>query len=353
MKVVVTCDQLLQRKYSTSVVEAVISIFEEADIYTLAHDPAGVLGPTALRKVHSSFLSSVIENEEDKLEALWSKNFLFPSAAKKLTIPCSVDLVINISSGVSHGIECCDGVYQITYLLEDSLSDRKPSGFFEKIFRSYLKSWSLKKLNKVHEIWYPYDREDKKALLPFIKLEDFPLFPESQHKIFPHDFVTVDAASLNLEEASALCNTLDKDQIKYRFIGADQHLSSLKRDSEDKRFFGERCSGELAPMLAASRAHLTWNSSSFPTFAIQSLSCGVPVITGKDSTNKYFYKEGLYKDIEYFNDVKNIWDELPEISRDECHNFAKRFHEIKFKAEVRRRIERIDKEKIKAVRKNC
>jgi len=353
MKVVVTCDQLLQRRYATSVVEAVLSLFEDADIYTLAHDPRGVLGPTALRKVNSSFLSSVIKDNEDKVEAWWSKSFLFPSASKKLIIPCSVDLIINISSGLSHAFEKCSGVYQITYVLEDALEERRPASFFEKIFKSYLLSWSKKKMMNANCVWYPYDSSDSKALMPFIKGEDFPLFPEAQHKLFPHDFLTIDAESLSLKQAMSLCATLDRDGLKYRFIGNDQHLQKIKKGDDDKRFFGERCSGELAPLMAASRAHLSWKSSLFPSKALQSLSCGMPVIVANHSPNHHFFKDELVKKINNFSDIASIWSELCLVDRNECHVYAKRFHEIKFKAEVKRRVDKIKNEILNTVKETC
>lgn len=351
MKVAISCDTLLERTYVTSVIEAVLTVYEDAEIYTLAHKEGEILGPIELRKIHSSFLSSVIKDKDDNKEAFWKKSYLLPTASKKLTVPCNIDVLINISSGLSHSISKCEGVYQITYLIEDQVTSRVPKTFIEKLFKSYISSWSIKSLQKADEIWLPVESKlltklesnhpKVKVLPPFIKLEDFPLFPEAQHKLFPRDFITVDAESYNENEAKQLMNVLDKEGIKYRFIGQDSHLSGLKNSDEDKRFFGKRCNGELAPMLAASRGHLTNQKNGFPHNAIESLSAGVPVLFMNEGTSQSFVKNEIKFMINKPLEIKKLWDKLPEVDRKSCHVFAKKFHEIKFKSEVKRRIDRL------------
>jgi hypothetical protein len=352
MKVAVSCDTLIDRCYMTSVVEAILMVYEDAEIYTLAHKEGEILGPVELRKIHSSFITSVIKDDNDKKEAFWKKSYLVPTASKKLTVPCNIDVLINISSGLSHNITRCEGVYQITYLLEDHTQTRVPKTFLEKLFKSYLRSWSFKALSQVDEVWLPVESGHKeklekihkkvKLLAPFIKLEDFPLFPEAQHKMFPRDFITVDAQSFSKEDAQKLMSVLEEDNIKYRFIGSDGHLSELKANEDDKRFFGKRCNGELAPMLTASRGHLTNQKDGFPNVAIESLSSGVPVLFMNKGTSESFVNSDMKFNIKSGADIKNLWNKLPEVDRNVCHIFAKKFHEIKFKSEVKRRVERLD-----------
>ncbi len=134
---------------------------------------------------------------------------------------------------------------------------------------------------------------------------------------------------------------LEKDSLKYRFIGADGHLRDLKAHEDDKRFFGNRCNGELAPMLAASRGHLTNQKDGFPNKAIESLSAGVPVIFMSQGTSESFIKDDIKFNLKNISEIKDLWDKLPEVDRNGCHIFAKKFHEIKFRSEVKRRVERL------------
>jgi hypothetical protein len=356
VKIAISCDSLVSRRYVTSIVEAVLSIYEDADIYTLIHKRKGILGPIEMRKIHSSYLTSVhqeIKDGHEFEEAFWRKCFLVPSAAHKLVIPCHYDVVINISSGLSHAIKKCHGVYQITYLLESLVRARSPRSWLEKIFHLYLDSWSKRQLKRADELWLPFSAEvihaNQKTLAPFIKLEDFPLFKEQQTKFFPKDFLTLDAPSMTLLQARDVVESLRRLEIKYCFIGEDAHLEELKENQgvagADRRFFGNRCSGELAPMLAASRAHLTYKMTGFPDMAIQSLSVGVPAICLKGSDVNNFVKDDLRLTIRRLKDIKEAWQKLGDIAPIECHSFAKRYHEIKFKAEIRRRVERLNLKK--------
>lgn len=347
MKVAISCDTLVKRQYITTIIEALLSIDEQAEIYTLLHKKKGILGPIEMRKIHSSFLSSMHGEleQEDVMDAFWSKSFLIPSAAKKLVIPCHYDVVINISSGLSHAIKRCEGIYQITYLLEDSLWARKPKSLIEKMFASYLKSWSKKALAQADELWLPYEREmshpNTSVLTPFIKLEDYPLFSATQTKFYPKDFITLDAPSFTLKRAEEMIEMLRRMQLKYCFVGACDHLLSLKESDSDKRFFGDRCSGELAPLLAASRAHFTHKLTGFPQMAIQSLSVGVPVIMIKGSESAQFIKDECLFLLRRIKDIKGFWDDFLEVPRETCHNYAKKYHELKFKSQVKRRLDKV------------
>ena len=355
MKIAISTDTLIKREYTTSIIEAILTIYEDAEIYTLVHKPKEILGPVEMRKIHSSFLSSMFQDTAAEVleDKIFKKGYLLPTAAGKLSIPCNVDVLINVSSGLSHGYNVCEGVYQISYLVDDKLNSRTPKTLIEKLFRPYLRSWRKKSLKHANEIWtaseLSIDHPKVSELPLFIKLEDYPLFPDSQIKFFPKDFVTIDAAFITLTQAKKVIEQLEKDGIKYRFVGHDEHLSSLKKSENDMRFFGERCSGEFAPLLAASRAHLTFQASGFPVKAIQSMSTGVPVIIFNKSNSKVFLKDEFTKYISNVSEIKNFWSDLNNIDRRKCHNYVNRYHEIKFKSEVKRRVDRLMLNKVEVV----
>ena len=94
-------------------------------------------------------------------------------------------------------------------------------------------------------------------------------------------------------------------------------------------------------MLAASRGHLTNQKDGFPNKAIESLSAGVPVIFMSQGTSESFIKDDIKFNLKNISEIKDLWDKLPEVDRNGCHIFAKKFHEIKFRSEVKRRVERL------------
>ena len=152
MNVAITCDHILERKPVHRLVELACSMFPDATVYTLAHCPGKVLGQIEMHSIRSSFLSNVVKTEEE----FRAKGYLIPNAAKKLSIPCSVDLIINFSTGFSHGISCCEKTEVLNYFFSDDTRLEKKK-FSEKIFQLYLQSWAKKKINRHSHLIQSYE----------------------------------------------------------------------------------------------------------------------------------------------------------------------------------------------------
>ena len=165
-------------------------------------------------------------------------------------------------------------------------------------------------LAQADELWIASDEgpnhPKRSTLMPFIKLEDYPLFPAGAMKHFPKDFLTLDAPSFSYEQALELTQMLHRADLKFTFVGEDDHLSELKSGELGKRFFGNRCSGELAPMLAASYAHLSYSMTGFPVMAMQSLSVGVPAIFLKGSESSNFIASDLMMCVQSVDELSGI-----------------------------------------------
>ena len=178
--------------------------------------------------------------------------FLVPSAAKNLHIPCNFDLVINISSGLSQGIQTCEGTKVLTYLLPFESDERKKRKWWERLFSSYLKEWSRKALNASDLIWVPdevtkewveevvSESIEVKVVYPFFNIEDFPLIPSNYWK---HDFFAVEAKGMDCKFAEEVFDLAAELGVKAVFVGEDDHLNPLKKLKGEKSFFGSRCTG--------------------------------------------------------------------------------------------------------------
>ena len=350
MKVAIACDALIERNHYISIVESFLLMFPEAELYSIVHKKGGIIGPVEQHKIHSTYLSN-IANDWD---TFWKKSFLIPGALKNLTVPCHFDLLICISNGLSQGVDVCEGVKKITYLYDFSPETHAPKSFMEKIFRPYLRRWAQKQLLNTDLLWVAnkelYKRFEglhpkMEVFRPFIKLSDYPLLPEAQRNSFPKDFFLLSTEGLQLEEAKSIMNHLDEIGIKYKWFGDDKHLETLKSGPEDKRFFGKRCSGEAAPMFAASKGFVQFKEGLFPEHAIASMACGTPVIVKKSDFHQSYL--GDYGAL-YFNDEKDFYSQLGEFDKASHEWEAKKirakvmdFHDIKFKAKANRQIEKI------------
>lgn len=297
-KVVLSFDQLVLRTWSTAIFELFLDYFEHSEIYTIVHNPKKVLGPTELRRIHSTYLS----NKVNSLDDLFKWSALIPGAASGLHITCQADTIINISTGLSHGLKKCKNSKQITYLIDDLPWRYSIVNWSDRLFRSRLKKWSLDSLKQVDELWVTSEEaanfyasmvKDIKVLPPFFKNYEYPLFPSSQRKIFPHDFVTIEATDLSLEKAVTLMKMFQDSKIKFRFVGFDDHLATLKNGPDDDRFYGPRCAGEMAPMLAASVALIDVSETSFPEHTLATLSTGRPVLTLGHQKAKTLLSQGV------------------------------------------------------------
>lgn len=352
MKVVVSCDALVSRNSTIEVIENILQLYEEAELYTIVHHQGEILGPIEQRRIQSTYLSNMIKEPLPFGDEWWKRAMLIPGACKNLTIPCSVDLLINISSGFSQGFARCEGVYQITYLAENKFLERKPKFWRERIFRAYLENWALKSMKQADELWVTHEKSrefwsDKhpnvKVMSPFFKATDFPLFPEATRKAFPKDFFCLDAESLNQDQAEKLVKSLQADNLKFKFVGNDGHLSALKEKLGDSTFFGWRCAGELAPILAACRGFLSFQNVGFPVRAVEALSTGTPVWMPKESEGHSFLDgEGVLGKEESISDLPGIFEKMADFDPKKVHGQTNKFHEIKFRSELKRRVDKLE-----------
>ncbi|MCF8059754.1 MAG: hypothetical protein K9K67_10680 [Bacteriovoracaceae bacterium] len=352
MKVAVSCDALVARNSVISIVENILSIYEDAEIYTIVHHEGKIIGPVEQRRIHSTYLTNMITEDTPFGDQWWKKAMFIPGACRNLTVPCNVDLLINITSGFSQAFSKCEGVYQITYLAENKFLERKSKFFREKIFRTYLESWAFKSMKNANELWVTHEKaleywKDKhpkvSVMSPFFKASDFPLFPEATRKAFPNDFLCIDSETLTKDQAQKLIESLKASNLKFKFVGEDGHLAELKREESDPMFYGSRCAGELAPLLAASRGLLTFQAVGFPTRAAEALSTGTPVWMPKESEGHLFLNgEGVLGKEEGLSDLPGLFEKMATFDLKKVHGQTTQFHDLKFRSEVKRRVDKIN-----------
>lgn len=343
MKVGIGCDHILERDRSIEVVEALCAIFPDAEIYTLAHRPKQVLGPLERKKIHSTFLSHKVSN----LEELEKYAYMIPSAAKNLHITCNLDLFIDVSSGMSHGLKTCEQVRRVSYLLDKK--DRfSKKGLIGRFFNSYVNNWKRKNLLDERTLWVETPHlemnlkamgKEPKILRPFVKVEDFKVIKSAG---FKHSAFLINALPLNEELALVIIENLQKDNHIFKFIGVDDHLASLKEKLGESSFFGEKCHGELAPLMSSAAGLIDFDTHPYSPFTLECLASGRPVL--KNSKDVLLEElEGLVP----FNEMEELFSKLPSLSNeawtdksDDLRRGVVKFNESRFKTQVKKFLER-------------
>jgi len=333
MKIALTLDHLIAREHSTAIFEEIMGLYKDAEIWTIVHNQGGVLGPVEMRKIHSSFLSHKVKDKS----SFKKLSFLGPSAAKKLFIPCSFDLIINISTGLSHGIKKCKETKQVTYLYDFMPGDN--ISFIGKIFKSYLRKWSLENIKQSDLLLTSSNTLNKslglngKVIYPFFKLEDFPLIPSAHWK---NDFFVINGEGITEGEANLVINFLKSKNQKYCFIGNLPKGLEIAKDLN----MGNKCNGELAPLMASSKGLIHFGENSFPHNPLKNLAVGRPLLVKDSPLNREFFEnrpgvsffgpENLFSKIEAFD---------TSIPAEKIRATAMKYHPLGFKGQFKRQVE--------------
>ena len=345
MKVAITCDFLLERSHYVEIIENLCEVFPEAVIYCFAHKQGAILGHIEQHSIKSTYLSNVVKTEEE----FYKHSNKFPSLAKNLFISCENDLIINVSKGFSQGFSKCEKTKLITYLYDLDLDKKIKKSFLQKIFSPFVNSWIKKTLGQTDMVLS--SREDLLKTLegldtpvevvpPPFRVSDYALFPKT---MFKHHFFLIEAKGIDIERAKLMALWMKELSYSYQFTGPDEHLKAIKKDYSENTFFGDKCSGEHAPVLAASKALISFNESDFPGLAMGALAVGRPVIL-IDSLKKWLSGVGVgfvdsFDNIELKTAIDNIIsDEILEPQKVRAH--IMQYHDIKFRAQMKRTLDK-------------
>lgn len=348
MKVAITCDYLISRNHYSEIIETLCEIFPEARIYTLVHKKGALLGRVEQRRITSSHLSESVFSEEE----FYQSSSKLPFLAKNLFVSCEYDLIVNVSRGLSHGFKKCDKSKQLTYLYDLGFEGKVKKTFLQKLTYPFLINYFVKSLNQVDALFVSREdlkndlikyKEDIEVIAPPFKISDYSLFPKD---MFRHHFYLIESTGLTSAQVEQLIEAFQKSQREFQFIGNDFQLKELKEKYADRPnlFFGNRCSGEHAPVLAASKMFISFNEIDFPKWALGTLAVGRPVLipesqkvwingNGVYSQNS-FNPEHLMKTLDEFEQVEASFEP------NKLRALVNEYHEVKFKAFIKRYVEK-------------
>ncbi len=346
MKVAITCDYLLNRSHYVEIIENLCEVFPEAVIYTFAHKKGAILGHIEQRSIKSTYLSNVVTTEAE----FYTHSNKLPSLAKNLFVSCEYDLIINVSKGFSQGFKKCETTKLITYLYDLDLDQKINKTFMQKLFSPFIKGWIKKTLDSADLVLASREelltavgglRTKTEIVPPPFRVSDYALFPKD---MFKHHFFLFEAKGVTPAQAKNITEWMKEWNYSFQFIGPDSHLSELKPNFSENTFFGDRCSGEHAPILAASKALISFNQEDFPAYALATLATGRPVVL-ISPLKKWLsgvgvsFVSGVEKD-----NLKHALDNIISdnvLESQKLRSHVMDYHDIKFKAQMKRTLDKV------------
>ena len=179
------------------------------------------------------------------------------------------------------------------------------------------------------------------VVAPPFRVSDYALFPKG---MFKNHFFLFEAKGISLANATNLISWMKEWDYPFQFLGPDEHLQSLKKDFPESTFFGDRCSGEHAPVMASSKAFVTFNQEDFPALALGTLATGRPVVLAStlekwvSGTGISFVKNFDKKELKAV--LENVIRNESTLESQKLRAHVMEYHDIKFRAQMKRTLDK-------------
>lgn len=362
LKVAIVHDWLVNYGGSERVVESLLSIYPDADIYTLVYDKKKMECHFDPKKVHTSFVQKI-----PCAVRLYTKMLtLMPKAFESFDFS-GYDLVISSSSSCAKGVITPPNVPHIAYIHTpmryawDMFHEyKRRSGNVTRFFMDrwipsirlwdYVSSQRIDKIvcnskyikRRIKKFW----NRDAKVIYPPVDTEH--LHPNGKE---PDDFYVAFSRLVpykRMDIAIKACIKLNRHLVVIGSGSCEKELQRIARGKSNITFTGRISDGEVKQKLQACKALLFCAEEDFGIIPVEAHACGRPVIafgsggvtdTVEDGITGVLFKhqtvESLCNAIERFEELycKHTF------SAEEIAKSAKRFSAQHFKDEMLQAIE--------------
>jgi hypothetical protein len=296
MKTAILIDSLLQRDDSIFLLELVLTLFPESEIYTIAHQQGNILGPVETHGIVSSFLAHKAKDIN-----VFKKNFwILPSAVKAIPLHPSIEKVVILSRGYIHGMNLPQHVEKFLYILEWGFVDQSKLSFVQKLFAPYVNDWREKALTKYPRIAVSSEfmkdalhLPNAEVIAPTYRTEEYPFVRDEDHNfMFTHHLVYTH--DLSVDEFRIIAKVLTEKGEMVRVLGPDAHLASIKKEFPKIEFAGDHC--EATSALYSHQAKAIWDMSLnfFPSKAFGALATGRPAVVRNLAIQQEYLTQGAH-----------------------------------------------------------
>ncbi|MCL2185385.1 MAG: glycosyltransferase [Treponema sp.] len=291
MKTAVVHYWLVNMRGGEKVIEALLEIFPDADIYTHVHDRKAISSLINSRKIYKSFISCLPFAK--KLYKLYLP--LMPAALKKFNLK-KYDLVISSEAGPAKGVICSPQAFHICYChspmryIWDMYHEYYKAAdsvtrFFMKVFTPSLRKWDVTSAglvdrfitnsdNIAKRIRRIYNRESEVVYVP-VDIEKF-----TNNERNPADFYLLFGQITVYKRADIAIEACIK--LKRKLVVAGSGMKKSEKIKYEKsgfiRFTGNVSDGEAVSLFSQARALLYPGIEDLGIIPIEAQAAGCPVI---------------------------------------------------------------------------
>jgi glycosyltransferase involved in cell wall biosynthesis len=371
MKVAIVHYWFITRRGGEKVVESLLKLYPNADIYTLFYDEKKYGDSLKNHKIYTSILNTPL------LRKYYQKIFpLYPIGIRSLKLKEQYDLIISSESGPAKGIHIQNNAPHICYIhspmrycwgfTEDYLNSINPilrplaHYFFKR-----LKKWDVTTISNV-DLYVANSKNVSKRVNQFYNRKAQVVYPPIESELFDRPLVLEKEKEFYLsfgaltpyKRIDLLVDCFNKNGKKLVIIGSGSEKEGLqkiaKSNIEFKGFLEDK---ELENYIQNSKALLFPGEEDFGMIPLEVMSYGIPVIAYKkggaletvvenkkevsESSGIFFNQqniESLQKALDNFNKIEENFN--PSWIR----KHAEKFEESKFLQSFCKPIDKLLKE---------
>src|SRR6266581_4101997 len=262
MRVAIVHYWLLNQRGGEAVLEALLRLLPDADLFTLFYDPERVSPAIRARRITASFLNPLRRHYRTLLP-------LMPMALEHFDLR-GYDLVISSESGPAKGVLVPSGARHICYchtpmrylwdLYPAYLHEWTPSALKRAVMApvaNYLRLWDYASAARVDDfiansrnvsrrIWRCYRRESQ-VIYPPVAVETFYWKP-------PEDYYLIVSELVPYKRVDMAVRLFSRTGRKLRVVGDGPELTNLKSVARARRGAGKRAAGGRNLLYGAGRA---------------------------------------------------------------------------------------------------
>jgi len=294
-RVAVVHDWLTGMRGGEAVLEAILDLVPQAELFTLFHFPGAMSAKIESRTIHTSFLQSVAQRVRDYRELLP----LYPRAARSWDFS-SFDLIISSSHCVAKGIDA-KGRPHVSYChtpmrymwdrFDDYFPRSKPfTRGAASMIRPWLQRWDVKtsagvtafvaNSHFVRDRIKRYYARDAEVVHPFVD-EAFLNAPLSRDRSDEHLIVSALVPYKKIELAIEACGATGASPVerKLTIIGSGPLLDKLKRTAPPNvQLLGHVQRDRIVERLSQARSLILPGIEDFGITPLEAMALGTPVV---------------------------------------------------------------------------
>jgi len=343
VKVAIIHYWFITRRGGEKVVESILKLYPQADIYTLFYDEKKYGNYLKNHKVYTSSYNNFFFRKH------YQKIFPFyPQAIKSLKLQDNYDLIISSESGPAKGIQINNNAKHVCYIhspmrycwgfTEDYLNSINPvlrplaNYFFKR-----LKKWDVTTINNV-DLYIANSKNVSKRVAQFYNRKAEVVYPPIESALFKDpltfsknkDYYLSFGALTPYKRIDLLVDCFNNNGKKLIIIGNGSEKKKLQKKAKPNiEFKGFLEDAVLKNYIQNSKALIFPGEEDFGMIPLEVMSCGIPVIAFKKggaletvienkediskSSGLFFEKQDistLQDLITYFEKIENDFDSM-------------------------------------------